>query len=454
VKGFILRPRDFRYYSFLSIVILTATIYWTVPERQAHPHALPGTYSYLTVYSHDIQYRLIISGVDMCRLTGWGCEDLAAEDLPRLMLIRDQLEDKLARGIRISQEGGILPMRIVMMKALPIGFELLMELPCSKPLRSFTLHYTLLADQNEMFQSFFCISTSDDPSTWEQLDLLDKNHSEISWDISGRRQIHARGMTRELIFNLRTYVERDLTWPWLILGFGVAVLLGIGHAFTPGHGKSLMAAYLVGSHGHIRDAVVMGLTTTATHTFSVVLLGLVIMFFSQYVLPSTLYPLMARISAILIVITGLYVFYRRIVERVHHHPKAHKLVARHISDHIHDHNHLHHEHYHHKETTGQAFWLAFSGGLIPCPSALAVLLAGVSIGKVGYGIIMILVFSLGLGGALVLLGIGIITSRSLFSRLGKARIYSRHLDLVGPAFIVMVGILFLIHGPFGSLSLI
>jgi len=383
----------------------------------------------------------------MCRLTGWDCEDLTPEDFPRLMQIQDKLKDILARGIRISQEGSILPMRIVAMKALPIGFELLIELPSSKPLESFTVHYTLLADQNEMFQSFFSIATSDDPGNWNQFDLLDRNYSEISWDISGKKEVHARNMTREMIFNLRTYVEQDLTLPWLMLGFGVAILLGIGHAFTPGHGKSIMAAYLVGSHGHLKDAVVMGLTTTATHTFSVIFLGLIVMFFSQYILPSTLYPLMARISAILIVLTGLYVLYRRVLERLYARSKRHDPIAHHI----HDHSYSHH-HHHPKETTGQAFWLAFSGGLIPCPSALAVLLAGVSIGKVGYGIVMILVFSIGLGAALVILGIGVLASRSLFSRLGGARAYLRHLDLVGPAFIITMGILFLIHGPFGSLS--
>lgn len=443
---------DFRSHYLPSILIFTA-LWLIIPKEHACSHALPGTYSYLSVYPRHIQYRLIISGVDMCRLTGWDCEDLTPEDLPHLIQIQDRLKDVLARGIRISQEGGILPMRIVAMKALPIGFELLIELPSSKPLQSFTVHYTLLAEQNETFQSFFSISTSDDPHSWSQLDLLDRRHSEISWDISGKRELHARNMTRELIFNLRTYVEQDLTWPWLILGFGVAILLGIGHAFTPGHGKSIMAAYLVGTHGHVKDAVVMGLTTTATHTFSVIFIGLIIMFFSQYILPSTLYPLMARISAILIVLTGLYVFYRRILERLHPHPRGYKPSSDHHHDHIHDHGHSHQHHYHPKGATGQAFWLAFSGGLIPCPSALAVLLAGVSIGKVGYGIVMILVFSLGLGGALVIVGLGVLTSRSLFSRLGGARTYLRHLDLVGPAFIIIVGILFLIHGPFGSLSL-
>jgi hypothetical protein len=143
---------------FLFTMAFAAIIWLGIPQKNAFPHALPGTYSYITVYPYYLQYRLIISGVDMCRLTGWDCEDLTPEDLPRLIQIQDNLGEKLARGIRISQKGSILPMRIVTMKALPIGFELLIECPSSKPLKSFTVHYTLLADQNEMFQSFSALN--------------------------------------------------------------------------------------------------------------------------------------------------------------------------------------------------------------------------------------------------------------------------------------------------------
>ena len=449
-----MRSGDLRRHSFLDIAIFMAIMWCVVPTRTAFSHTLPGTYSYLTVHPKKIDYRLIISGVDMCRLTGWQCEDLSPEDLPSLVKIRDELSDKLAAEIRVSQAGRILPLVIREIKALPIGFEVSIECPSSKPIKAFTVSYKLLSNQKETFQSFFSISTYSGPKNWTQFDLLDNKHAALSWDISGKKELHSKTLTRELIFDLRTYVEQDLAWSWLLLGVGVAILLGIGHAFTPGHGKSIMAAYLVGSHGHLRDAIVMGLTTTATHTFSVILLGLVVMFFSQYILPSTLYPLMARLSAVLVIFTGLYVLYRRILEKRHANPKYQDTPHAHTHEHNHHHIHSHrHNHHHHsKETTGQAFWLAFSGGLIPCPSALAVLLAAISIGKVGYGIIMILMFSVGLGATLVVLGIGILTSRSLVNRMDSARKCIKHLDLVGPSFIIIVGILFFIHGPFGSLS--
>ena len=142
----------------LFILASTAVMWLGIPQKNAFPHALPGTYSYITVYPYCLKYRLIVSGVDMCRLTGWGCEDLTPEDLPRLVQIQDKLREELAQGIRISQNGSIIPLRIVNMKALPIGFELLIECPSSKPLNLFTVHYTLLADQNEMFQSFSALN--------------------------------------------------------------------------------------------------------------------------------------------------------------------------------------------------------------------------------------------------------------------------------------------------------
>ena len=135
---------------FLFTMAFTSITWLGIPQKNAFPHALPGTYSYITVYPYCLQYRLIVSGVDMCRLTGWGCEDVTPEDFPRLVQIQDKVREELARGIRISHEGSILPMRIVNMKALPIGFELLIECPTPKPLRSFILHYTLLADQKRM----------------------------------------------------------------------------------------------------------------------------------------------------------------------------------------------------------------------------------------------------------------------------------------------------------------
>ncbi len=381
----------------------------------------------------------------MCRLTDWRCDDLSSKDLPRLRDQKRFLEKKLAHGIKISQNGRILPLRLEKINSLPFGFELLMKFYGPEKIDSIVIHYTLLSDKKPDYLSFFQIKSHKRIYDKKVAAILDKNHSEIIWNSSGRERVLKKSMTRELIFNLKSYVERDLPWYWVIFGFFAAFVLGIGHAFTPGHGKSIMAAFLVGHHGHIKDAFVMGLTTTFAHTFSVIALGIIFMFFSSIILPSTLYPALAKGSAILIIIVGIYVLYRRIMEFKNKRKGADKGH--------HEHHHTHHHHYYSKDDSiSQAFWIALSSGLLPCPSALGVLLAAISIGKIGYGILMILFFSFGLGATLVLIGIGILTSRSFIARMEGMEKYLSHLSLIGPIFIILMGILLLFYGPFGSVT--
>jgi len=432
-------------------------------------HALPGTYNYLTIHGRDISYRLIISGIDMCRLTHWDCQDLTEKDIGRLRHESGMIQKRLNRNIQIFSNGRPLLMKLVSISPLPFGFELTLSARAPANLEALTIRYTLLKKENPSYQSFFNIA-SETMKDKTKLFILNKDHTVLEWRRGGSVVARAESPLRQRLFDLQSFVTRDLSAAWLFIGFVMAFLLGIGHAFTPGHGKSLMAAYLVGQHGHIKDAIVMGLTTTFTHTFSVILLGLIIMFFSHIILPSTLFPWVARISALLIIATGIYVLYTRIRDKRspahashshdHAHPHGHSHHT-HSHDHDHDHTHGHtHSHHHHHPSPGrarshtwQAFWLSFSGGIIPCPSAMAVLFAAISIGKIGYGILMILVFSLGLGATLVAIGIAILTSRNFLSRMERASSLFRHLDLVGPAFIIFIGILFLIHGPFGSVKI-
>jgi len=432
---------------------------------QTSSHALPGTYHYITIQRQDISYRLIISGIDMCRVTGWHCQDLTKKDLPRLKNATKELQKKFNRGIRIFQGNHRLYLTLKKISPLPFGFALTLQSHGTNPIRDLTIQYSLLEKKNPAFQSFFSLTTQDN-SNPPHLLILNAQKPVLKWKLGNPPTAHPVDTIKQHLFDLQSFIRRDLSVSWLFIGFLMAFLLGIGHAFTPGHGKSLMAAYLVGQHGHIKDAVIMGLTTTFTHTFSVVLLGLIIMFFSHLILPSTLFPWVARISALLIIATGIYVLYTRIRDK---RSPAH---ASHSHDHAHPHGHSHHSHSHDHDPhhshghslhppspgqarshTWQAFWLSFSGGIIPCPSAMAVLFAAIAFGKIGYGILMILVFSLGLGVTLVSIGIAILTSRNFLARMEKANALFRHLDLVGPVFIIIMGILFLIHGPFGSLKI-
>ena len=192
-------------------------------------------------------------------------------------------------------------------------------------------------------------------------------------------------------------------------GEGVLLLLllaafgwGALHALSPGHGKAMVAAYLVGTHGRPRHAIALGATVTVTHTIGVFALGLVTLALSQYVLPEDLYPWLNLTSGLLVVVIGAAVLRSRIrAGRENHH-------------HHHDHHHHdHHHHHHHSVTKRGLLGMGAAAGLIPCPSALVVLLAAVSQHEIALGMLLIVAFSLGLAGTLTALGLAVVYARKL-----------------------------------------
>ncbi|HYY32496.1 MAG TPA: sulfite exporter TauE/SafE family protein, partial [Gaiellaceae bacterium] len=146
----------------------------------------------------------------------------------------------------------------------------------------------------------------------------------------------------------------------VLLAFLVAAFWGAAHALTPGHGKAIVAGYLVGSRGKPRHAVLLGAVVTVTHTAGVFALGLVTLLLSRFVVPERLYPWLTVVSGLLVVVVGASVFWRR---------------WRHGRAHAHGHSHSH-EHAH--ETRG-LLGVGIAAGLLPCPSALVVLLSAIAL---------------------------------------------------------------------------
>jgi nickel/cobalt exporter len=198
-------------------------------------------------------------------------------------------------------------------------------------------------------------------------------------------------------------------------GRGVLLLLllaafgwGALHALSPGHGKAMVAAYLVGTRGTARDAVALGATVTVTHTIGVFALGFVTLGLSAYVLPEDLYPWLNLVSALLVLGVGAAVLRKR---RHHHH---------------------HHDHL----TSKGIVAMGASAGLIPCPSALVVLLGAIAQHQVGLGLVLITAFSLGL--AATLTGLGILVVRA--ARVPLPPRAAAVLPALSAALIVLVGI--------------
>src|SRR6478609_2636566 len=129
----------------------------------------------------------------------------------------------------------------------------------------------------------------------------------------------------------------------IAFGCAAAFALGAMHALSPGHGKTIVAAYLVGSRGTMRHAALLGATVTFTHTISVFLLGIGTLLLSSYIVPEKIIPILGVLSGISIVLIGGWLFYKR--WRAFLHERAHAL-GHHHHHHDHDHHHHHHDHDH------------------------------------------------------------------------------------------------------------
>jgi nickel/cobalt transporter (NicO) family protein len=242
----------------------------------------------------------------------------------------------------------------------------------------------------------------------------------------------AQDRTRSAFAELANGAE--LTPGFILFALAVAVALGAAHALQPGHGKTVVAAYLVGSRGTPMHALFLGATVTATHTAGVYALGLVTLFLSQYIVPERLYPILEIVSGGLVIAIGAWLFGRRLLAALrprheHHH-----------HGHDHDHDHHHHDHEHGPVGFRSLLALGISGGLLPCPEALMVLLITIAAHRVLFGLLLMVAFSTGLAGVLVGFGLLLVFARSLFQRVNvSGGLAPRALPVASAAVIVVAG---------------
>jgi nickel/cobalt transporter (NicO) family protein len=219
-------------------------------------------------------------------------------------------------------------------------------------------------------------------------------------------------------------IGRDGLGFWVVVtSLAAAFFWGVAHALSPGHGKAIVTAYLVGQRGTPRDAMLLGLIVTATHTVAVFALGLVTLLLSQFIVPERLYPWLTLVSGVLVVAIGGSILRARWKRRRY---GAH---------------HGHH-HHHHDESPSRRSLVAVgvSGGILPCPSALVVLLAAISLHRVGFGLILIVAFSAGLALAITAIGLVAILAGRAFSRLSFEGRIVRMLPAGSALVILVVGL--------------
>ncbi len=229
-------------------------------------------------------------------------------------------------------------------------------------------------------------------------------------------------------------IGREQLGFWVVLAsLGLALFWGAAHALSPGHGKSIVTAYLVGQRGTPRHAAILGAVVTVTHTIGVFALGLVTLLLSRFVVPDQLYPWLNLVSGLLVVGIGASVLRAR-----WRHRRAHASG--------HDHHHHDHDHAQHGDLSLRSLTaVGVSGGLLPCPSALVVLLAAISLHRVAYGMVLIVAFSVGLAATITGIGCVAVLAKSAFARSSFEGRVIRLLPAASAALILAAGILMTVH---------
>jgi nickel/cobalt exporter len=231
-------------------------------------------------------------------------------------------------------------------------------------------------------------------------DLAPGDGPDVAPALSSGRSLQAPDRVADSGF--AALVGRSHLSPLVILAsLGAALFWGAAHALSPGHGKTIVTAYLVGRRGTVRHAGLLGLIVTITHTIGVFTLGLVTLALSQFIVPDRLYPWLNLVSGLLVVGIGASVFYSR---------------WRHRRAHAHGHGHHHNHHAEPDASFRSLLAVGVSGGLLPCPSALVVLLAAISLHRVAFGLLLIVAFSAGLALTITAIGCAAVLARGAFRR--------------------------------------
>jgi nickel/cobalt exporter len=232
------------------------------------------------------------------------------------------------------------------------------------------------------------------------------------------------------------------------ISFGIALLaaaiaagLGALHALEPGHGKTIVAAYLVGSKGTARHALLLGMIVTLSHTAGVYLLGAITLYAQKYILPDRIYPFLGVLSGILIAGMGCYLFLQRFVGTEFTHTHTHQLSgatpASNEGTRVQS----------GKVSVQQLLVLGITGGLVPCPAALVVLLSAVALHRTGFGLFLIVAFSVGLAAVLIAMGMVAVYAGRIMSRLPiDGPLVQRWLPMGSAAMIIVLGCVIAVRG--------
>jgi ABC-type nickel/cobalt efflux system permease component RcnA len=273
----------------------------------------------------------------------------------------------------------------------------------------------------------------------------------VSVSEQSRQAVRTQNTPRSRFTQLISTQNKLGFWVLLSAAF-IAAGLGALHALEPGHGKTIVAAYLVGSRGTARHALLLGIVVTASHTAGVYLLGIITLYASRYIVPEQLYPWLGAISGLSVTALGGFIF------------------LRHLTGESGEHSHAPGERHSHwflsmfkqgdlqqaaqnsamavssdseRENVSlrELCVLGITGGIVPCPAALVVLLSAFSLHRIGFGLFLITAFSIGLATVLVIVGLSMVyAKRFMATRVMAKGGLVRRLPMFSAAVMVVLGL--------------
>jgi len=248
--------------------------------------------------------------------------------------------------------------------------------------------------------------------------------------VRAQTSILPRGVDATTQAFMSLVARRELTLAFAVLALVLAVALGAIHALAPGHGKSVMAAYLVGQRGSLRQASAIGLTVTVTHTAGVLVLGLALT--STAIVPERLYPLLGFASGAMLFGIGVSLLRR---------------TRRRVQGHVHEHEHGPHTHTHDDARPPVSprglIAMGFAGGLVPSPSALVVLLGAIALHRAWFGFVLVVAYGIGMAGTLTAAGLLLVRARAKLDRRthsGFAGHLARAVPVLSASVVCVVGL--------------
>lgn len=281
--------------------------------------------------------------------------------------------------------------------------------------------------------------------------------------------------------SLADLLQQSAAHAWLFVP--TAILLGALHGLEPGHSKTMMAAFIIAVRGTVRQAVLLGLAATLSHTVVVWVVALGGMWLFGGLNAEATEPYFQLASGVLIVVIAAWMLWRTRREQIaaehYHHDHGHHHGHGHGHNHHGDHDHHEHEEFEEAEerglevatggfvdahemahaedirrrfansnvTTGQIILFGLTGGLIPCPGAITVLLLCLQLQRLALGAVLVLCFSIGLAITMVASGvIAAISVKQVTKRWSGFGEIVRKAPYVSGGVILIVGLYVAVHG--------